>query len=92
MPRTTTHACTYTTMTQDEARHLEAWLRLSNEVGGVCEPDPYLEKLGELTMNVDTIEEKIWLFQVAFEGSSSRASTRSPRQRRARSWPRFVAA
>jgi hypothetical protein len=58
----------YTTMTQDEARHMEAWLRLSNEVGGVCEPDPYLEKLGELTMNVDTIEEKIWLFQVAFEG------------------------
>jgi hypothetical protein len=58
----------YTTMTQDEARHLEAWLRLANEVGGVCEPDPYLEKLGELTMNVDTIEEKIWLFQVAFEG------------------------
>ncbi len=58
----------YTTMTQDEARHMEAWLRLSHEVGGVCEPDPYLEKLGELAMTVDTIEEKIWLFQVAFEG------------------------
>ena len=58
----------YTTMTGDEARHCEAWLRLTKEVGGTCEPDPYLEKLGNLTMNVDTIEEKIWLFQVAFEG------------------------
>jgi hypothetical protein len=58
----------YTTMTQDEARHTEAWLTLSNMIGGVCEPDPFLHKLGELTMNVDTIEEKIWLFQVAFEG------------------------
>jgi hypothetical protein len=58
----------YTTMTQDEARHLESWMRLSEAVGGTCEPDPYLEKLGILTMNVDTLEEKIWLFQVAFEG------------------------
>ena len=58
----------YTTMTGDEARHCEAWLRLTKEVGGTCEPDPFLEKLGNLTMSVDTIEEKIWLFQVAFEG------------------------
>jgi hypothetical protein len=58
----------YTTMTADEARHTETWLKLSHEIGGTCEPDPYLEKLGNLTMNVDTIEEKIWLFQVAFEG------------------------
>ncbi|MGO8948422.1 MAG: ferritin-like domain-containing protein [Ktedonobacterales bacterium] len=58
----------YTTMSQDEARHLEAWMRLSEAVGGTCEPDPYLERLGILTMNVDTLEEKIWLFQVAFEG------------------------
>jgi hypothetical protein len=58
----------YTTMTSDEARHCEAWLRLSNEIGGVCEPDPYLEKLGILTMNADTLEEQIWLFQCAFEG------------------------
>src|ERR1700686_608907 len=39
----------YTTMVQDEGRHTEAWLRLTNEVGGISEPDPYLEKLGELT-------------------------------------------
>ena len=58
----------YTTMTQDEARHTEAWLRLSNLIGGVCEPDPYLEKLGLLAVNLDNIEEKVWLFQVAFEG------------------------
>lgn len=58
----------YTTMTQDEARHTEAWLRLAHECGGTCEPDPFLAKLGELTMNVATIEEQIWLFQVAFEG------------------------
>jgi hypothetical protein len=49
----------YTTMTSDEARHCEAWLRLTKEVGGTCEPDPFLEKLGNLTMNVDTVEEKI---------------------------------
>jgi len=58
----------YTTMTQDEARHLEAWLRLSNDIGGVCEPDPHLEKLGNLTMNAETIEEQVFLFQCAFEG------------------------
>ena len=58
----------YTTMTQDEARHLEAWLRLSNEIGGVCEPDPHLEKLGQLAMNAATLEEQVWLFQCAFEG------------------------
>jgi len=58
----------YSTMVQDEGRHAEAWLRLSNEVGGMGEPDPYLVKLGERTLNADTLEEKIWLFQVVFEG------------------------
>jgi hypothetical protein len=58
----------YSTMAQDEARHMESWLRLSREVGGVCEPDPFLEKLGKLTMNLASLEEQIWLFQVAFEG------------------------
>ena len=58
----------YTTMTNDESRHCEAWMRLCNEIGGVCEPDPYLEQLGKLTMNADTLEEQIWLFQCAFEG------------------------
>lgn len=58
----------YSTMTQDEARHMEAWLRLSNEIGGTCEPDPHLAQLGELVMKMDSLEERIWLFQCAFEG------------------------
>lgn len=58
----------YSTMVQDEGRHAEAWLRLSNDVGGMSEPDPFLVKLGERTLNADTLEEKIWLFQVVFEG------------------------
>lgn len=58
----------YTTMVQDEGRHAEAWLKLTSEVGGVSEPDPHLEKLGKLTLNADTLEEKVWMFQVVFEG------------------------
>ncbi|MFI5274062.1 MAG: ferritin-like domain-containing protein [Ktedonobacterales bacterium] len=58
----------YTTMVNDESRHTETWMKLSDEIGGVCEPDPHLEKLGKLTMNLDNLEEKIWLFQCAFEG------------------------
>ena len=58
----------YTTIVQDEGRHAEAWLKLVNEVGGVSELDPYLVRLGELTLNADTLEEKIWMFQVVFEG------------------------
>jgi hypothetical protein len=58
----------YTTMVQDEGRHAEAWLHLVGEVGGMSEPNPHLMRLGELTMNADTIEEKVWLFQVVFEG------------------------
>lgn len=58
----------YTTMTADEARHTEAWLRLSNAIGGVCEPDPHLEKLGKLALTTGTLEEMIFLFQCGFEG------------------------
>lgn len=58
----------YTTMVNDESRHTEVWLKLSHEIGGVCEPDPFLEKLGKLTMNAETLEAMIWLFQCAFEG------------------------
>src|SRR5258708_7664906 len=58
----------YSTMVQDEGRHAEAWLRLSTELGGTSELDPHLVKLGERTLNADTLEEKIWLFQVVFEG------------------------
>src|SRR5260370_34327708 len=55
-------------MVQDEGRHAEAWLRLTGEVGGASEPDPHLVRLGELTLNADNLEEKIWMFQVVFEG------------------------
>lgn len=58
----------YTTMVQDEGRHAEAWLKLCEEVGGMSEPNPFLIQLGERTLNADTLEEKIWLFQVVFEG------------------------
>ena len=58
----------YSTMVQDEGRHAEAWMKLAQALGGVSEPDPYLVRLGELTLNADTLEEKIWMFQVVFEG------------------------
>ena len=58
----------YTTMTQDEARHYEAWSRLITLAGGTCEPDPHLDALGKMVMNVNTVEEKVWLLQVTFEG------------------------
>jgi len=58
----------YSTMTQDEARHYEAWSRLIAEAGGLCEPDPYLMKLGKMVLDANSIEEKVWLLQVTFEG------------------------
>jgi hypothetical protein len=58
----------YTTMVNDESKHTEVWLKLSHELGGICEPDPHLEKLGKLTMNAESLEAMIWLFQCAFEG------------------------
>ena len=58
----------YTTMVQDEGRHAEAWLKLTSLVGGVSEPDPHLNRLGNIVLNADSLEEKIWLFQVVFEG------------------------
>src|SRR4029450_488496 len=33
----------YSTMVQDESRHTEAWLKLTAEVGGTGERDPYLD-------------------------------------------------
>jgi hypothetical protein len=57
----------YTTMVQDEARHTEAWLKLIDEVGGRGERDPYLDQLVDLTLNAETLEEKIFQIQVFFE-------------------------
>jgi hypothetical protein len=58
----------YTTMLQDETRHTEAWIRLVEGAGGAAEADPHLDELAHLTLAADTIEEKVWLLQVFYEG------------------------
>jgi len=57
----------YSTMVQDEARHVEAWLKLSKEAGGTAEPDPYLDELVKMTLEAETLEEKVFQMQVFFE-------------------------
>jgi 1,2-phenylacetyl-CoA epoxidase catalytic subunit len=57
----------YTTMVQDESRHTEAWIKLSTEVGGTAERDPYLDQLAKMTLEADTLEEKVFQMQVFFE-------------------------
>src|SRR5438445_11921771 len=57
----------YTTMVQDESRHTEAWLKLIHEAGGMAERDPYLDQLARMTLDADTLEEKVFLMQVFYE-------------------------
>jgi len=57
----------YTTMVQDESRHTEAWLRLVVEAGGVGERDPYLDRMAQLVLGAESLEEKVFLMQVFFE-------------------------
>lgn len=57
----------YSTMVQDEARHTEAWLKLAEEAGGAAERDPYLDQLAAMFLDLDTLEEKVFLMQVFFE-------------------------
>jgi hypothetical protein len=57
----------YSTMVQDEARHVEAWLKLAKEAGGTAERDPYLDQLVDLTLHAETLEEKVFQMQVFFE-------------------------
>ena len=57
----------YSTMVQDESRHCEAWLTLIEQVGGTAERDPHLAKLARITLEADTLEEKVFLMQVFFE-------------------------
>ena len=57
----------YTTMVQDESRHTEAWLKLIHEAGGMAERDPYLDSLAHMTLDADTLEEKVFLMQVFYE-------------------------
>src|SRR6476659_2865036 len=53
----------YTTMVQDEARHTEAWLKLAHEAGGAAERDPYLDQRAAMFLDLDTLEEKVFLMQ-----------------------------
>jgi hypothetical protein len=57
----------YTTMVQDESRHTEAWLKLSEAAGGRSERDPYLDELAQFVLDADTLEEKVFLMQVFYE-------------------------
>jgi hypothetical protein len=57
----------YSTMAQDEARHVEAWLRLAHEAGGTSERDPYLDQLAHFQLNLDSLEEQVFCMQVFFE-------------------------
>ncbi len=57
----------YSTMAQDEARHVEAWLKLIGEAGGPTERDPHLDKLAQIFLGLDSLEEKVFLMQVFFE-------------------------
>src|SRR6266545_1709726 len=57
----------YSTMVQDESRHTEAWLKLIGEVGGIAERDPHLDELAHMTLEADTLEEKVFQMQVFYE-------------------------
>jgi hypothetical protein len=57
----------YSTMVQDESRHTEAWLKLIGEVGGTAERDPHLDELAHMTLEADTLEEKVFQMQVFYE-------------------------
>ena len=45
----------------------EAWLKLVAQVGGTAERDPYLDQLAKMTLEADTLEEKVFQMQVFFE-------------------------
>src|SRR5438270_7427130 len=57
----------YSTRVQDESRHTEAWPKLIGEVGGTAERDPHLDRLAHMTLEADTLEEKVFLMQVFYE-------------------------
>jgi 1,2-phenylacetyl-CoA epoxidase catalytic subunit len=57
----------YSTMVQDESRHTEAWLKLIAEAGGTAERDPYLDQLAKMTLEAETLEEKVFQMQVFYE-------------------------
>ena len=58
----------YTTMAQDEARHVEAWLNSSARSAAWVRRDPHLDELARMFLDdLDLLEEKVFLMQVFFE-------------------------
>src|SRR5438034_4164341 len=57
----------YSTMVQDESRHTEAWLKLIDEAGGSAARDPYPDELAHMTLEADTLEEKVFQMQLFYE-------------------------
>jgi hypothetical protein len=57
----------YSTMVQDESRHTEAWLKLVEQAGGTADRDPHLDQLARMFLDLQTLEEKVFLMQVFFE-------------------------
>ncbi len=58
----------YSTMVQDEARHIEGWSRLSSMLDPVEAHNPYFNELSEMVLECDSVEEQVLVFQVLFEG------------------------
>lgn len=63
----------YSTMVQDEARHVEGWTRLRDMLVRVDDYDPYLGEMGEMLLEGETLEERVIAFQVVFEGMAIHA-------------------
>lgn len=63
----------YSTMVQDEARHVECWTRLHHLLEPVDDEDPYLAEMGHMLLDGETLEERVVAFQVVFEGCAIQA-------------------
>ncbi len=57
----------YTTMVQDEARHVEALRRVAQQVGELGQRNPYLDELAEMVWAFETLEERVVGIQGFFE-------------------------
>ncbi len=63
----------YSTMVQDEARHIEGWTRLASTLEPVEGFSPYFAELSERFLECEMLEESVLLFQVLFEGCALEA-------------------
>jgi hypothetical protein len=59
----------YSTMVQDEGKHVEGWTQLVHMLDDVDAENPYLRELGEMILDAKLIEQKVVGFQVVFEGA-----------------------